>query len=137
MSEVEKYIEERKKRDLEFAENFEEGYVDFKIGIILRQAREAAGLTQEEVARKLNTQKSAISHLGTLPGRNRTFSVTLMATGWALNSASRFSAHFEGRRIRVRLFILLRLLGLMRIPHRRCGRSFGRDSMAELGCSVA
>jgi len=63
MSEVEKYINERKKRDLEFAENFEEGYSEFKIGILLRQAREAAGLTQEEVAKKLNTQKSAISRI--------------------------------------------------------------------------
>ena len=63
MSEVEEYINERKKRDLEFAENFEEGYAEFKIGILLRQAREAAGLTQEEVAKKLKTQKSAISRI--------------------------------------------------------------------------
>jgi len=45
MSEVEKYINERKKRDLEFADNFEEGYSEFKIGILLRQAREAAALS--------------------------------------------------------------------------------------------
>ena len=63
MSDVERYIEKRAKRDEEFAENFEAGYADFKIGVILRRAREAAGLTQEEVARKLQTQKSAISRI--------------------------------------------------------------------------
>ena len=63
MSDVEHYIEKRAERDREFAENFETGYADFKIGVILRQAREAAGLTQEEVARKLQTQKSAISRI--------------------------------------------------------------------------
>ncbi len=63
MSDVEHYIEKRAERDREFVENFEAGYADFKIGVILRQAREAAGLTQEEVARKLQTQKSAISRI--------------------------------------------------------------------------
>ena len=63
MSDVERYIEERAARDSEFAENFEDGYTDFKIGVILRQAREAAGMTQEEVARKLQTKKSAISRI--------------------------------------------------------------------------
>jgi HTH-type transcriptional regulator/antitoxin HipB len=63
MSDVKDYIEKRKERDEEFAANFEEGYADFKIGVILRQAREKAGLTQEEVARRLKTQKSAISRI--------------------------------------------------------------------------
>jgi HTH-type transcriptional regulator / antitoxin HipB len=63
MSDVQRYIQERAKRDNEFAVNFEEGYADFKIGVILRQAREAAGLTQEEVARRLQTKKSAISRI--------------------------------------------------------------------------
>ena len=56
MSDVKRYITERAEHDHEFAVNFEEGYEDFKIGVILRQAREAAGLTQEEVAQKLQTQ---------------------------------------------------------------------------------
>ena len=43
--------------------DFEEGYAEFKVGVILRQAREAAGLTQEEVARRLQTKKSAISRI--------------------------------------------------------------------------
>jgi len=63
MSDVQRYIEKRAKRDKSFAKNLEIGYAEFKIGVILRQAREEAGLTQEEVARRLHTQKSAISRI--------------------------------------------------------------------------
>jgi DNA-binding XRE family transcriptional regulator len=63
MSDLKKYIQKRAERDTEFEENYEVGYADFKIGVILRQAREAAGLTQDEVAERLNTQKSAISRI--------------------------------------------------------------------------
>ena len=47
MSDIKQYIQNRTKRDPDFAENYETGYTDFKIGVILRQAREAAGLTLE------------------------------------------------------------------------------------------
>lgn len=63
MSDLRKYITARKRRDPKFAENFDIGYADFKIGVLLKQARESTGLTQEEVAKKLNTQKSAISRI--------------------------------------------------------------------------
>jgi HTH-type transcriptional regulator / antitoxin HipB len=63
MSDVQRYIEKRAKRDKVFAKNFETGYTEFKIGVVLRQAREKAGLTQEEVAQRLHTQKSAISRI--------------------------------------------------------------------------
>ncbi len=63
MSDVKKYVAERKSRDPEFAENFDIGYADFRIGVLLKQVRESAGLTQEEVAKKLNTRKSAISRI--------------------------------------------------------------------------
>lgn len=63
MSDLKKYIGERKKRDKKFAEGFDEGYEQFKIGVMLRQARESAGLTQEELALKLKTKKSAISRI--------------------------------------------------------------------------
>jgi len=63
MSDLKKYIRERKKRDKEFVKGFDEGYEQFKIGIMLRQAREAAGLTQEELARRLKTKKTAISRI--------------------------------------------------------------------------
>lgn len=63
MSDVKRYIEKRVRSDAEFGEGFEIGYANFRIGVVLRQAREAAGLTQEEVARRLNTTKSAISRI--------------------------------------------------------------------------
>jgi HTH-type transcriptional regulator / antitoxin HipB len=63
MSDLQRYIEQRKNRDPEFAKDFDKGYQDFKIGIMLRQAREEAGLTQEEIASQMNTKKSAISRI--------------------------------------------------------------------------
>ena len=63
MSDLKQYVEKRRAKDAEFAENYETGYLEFKIGVLLRQAREEAGLTQEEVAEKLNTKKSAISRM--------------------------------------------------------------------------
>jgi len=63
MSDLKKYIKERKKRDKEFAKGFDEGYEQFKIGVVLRQAREEAGITQEELARRLKTRKTAISRI--------------------------------------------------------------------------
>ncbi len=63
MSDLKKYIDKRKKKDKKFAEGYDEGYEQFKIGMVLRQAREEAGLTQEELARRLNTKKTAISRI--------------------------------------------------------------------------
>lgn len=63
MSDLKKYIEKCVKSDAAFAEGFESGYSDFKIGVLLRQAREVAGLTQEEVALQIGTKKSAISRI--------------------------------------------------------------------------
>ncbi len=63
MSDVKKYITRRKKKDPEFAENYEIGYQNFKIGVILRQLRKESGITQEELAKKLNTKKSVISRI--------------------------------------------------------------------------
>jgi DNA-binding XRE family transcriptional regulator len=63
MSDLTRYIEARKTTDPAFAEGFDAGYADFKIGVMLRQAREKAGLTQEQVAQRLGTQKSAISRI--------------------------------------------------------------------------
>jgi HTH-type transcriptional regulator/antitoxin HipB len=63
MSDLKKYIADRKKTDKEFSNGFDEGYEQFKIGIVLRQARESAGLTQEELALRLKTKKMAISRI--------------------------------------------------------------------------
>jgi ribosome-binding protein aMBF1 (putative translation factor) len=63
MSDVEKYIARRKKNNPKFADGFEEGYKDFEIGVLLRQAREEAGLTQEQLSELIQTKKTAISRL--------------------------------------------------------------------------
>lgn len=63
MSDLKKYINKRKAMDSEFSADFDEGYQSFKIGVLLKQAREAAGLTQAEIAEKLHTKKSAISRM--------------------------------------------------------------------------
>jgi HTH-type transcriptional regulator / antitoxin HipB len=63
MKTLKKYISNRKKHDPRFARNFDESYEQFKIGVILKIAREEAGLTQEQLAEKLNTKKSAISRI--------------------------------------------------------------------------
>ncbi len=63
MSDLQKYIAERKKRDPDFAKNYDEGFEAFKLGVMLKQARKEAGLTQEELAIKIHTKKSAISRI--------------------------------------------------------------------------
>ena len=63
MDDLDRFIEERKKEDPEFAEGFDEGYQNFKIGVLFKMSREQAGMTQEEVAQKLGTKKSAISRI--------------------------------------------------------------------------
>lgn len=63
MSNLKEYIADRKKTDKAFADGFDVGYEQFKIGVVLRQARESAGLTQEELAARLKTQKTAISRI--------------------------------------------------------------------------
>ena len=62
-NDTEKYIQRRKRADKAFANDFEVGYEQFKIGVMLRQAREEAGVTQECLARMTKTKKSAISRL--------------------------------------------------------------------------
>jgi HTH-type transcriptional regulator/antitoxin HipB len=63
MDDLDKYIEERKKQSPKFKKNFDKGYEQFKIGVLLKQARLEAGYTQEQVAKKLRTKKSAISRI--------------------------------------------------------------------------
>jgi len=63
MDDLDRFIEEQKKVDPEFAEGFDEGYENFKIGVLFKISREKAGMTQEQVAKKLGTHKSAISRI--------------------------------------------------------------------------
>lgn len=63
MDDLNKYIDKRFPKESKSRDSFELGYENFKIGLLLRQAREEAGLTQEEIANILNTKKSAISRI--------------------------------------------------------------------------
>ena len=63
MSDVERYITKWKKRSPKFAKNFESEYEAFEFSVMLRNARERAGITQEMIAKKLRTKKSAISRI--------------------------------------------------------------------------
>jgi ribosome-binding protein aMBF1 (putative translation factor) len=63
MSDLKKYVAKRKTHDPEFAKDYETGYQEFKIGVMLKMARESAGLTQEQLAQQLKTKKSAISRI--------------------------------------------------------------------------
>ncbi len=60
---LDKYIRRRKKIDKTFAEGFDTGYQELKIGYMLRNARTRSGITQDELARRLRTTKSAISRI--------------------------------------------------------------------------
>ncbi|TGN03205.1 helix-turn-helix domain-containing protein [Leptospira dzoumogneensis] len=63
MSDLNKYINKRKKKDPKFAENYETGFTDFKIGLYLRELRIKKGFTQEDLATRLKTKKSVISRM--------------------------------------------------------------------------
>lgn len=63
MSDLEEYIADRNKRDVEFAENFELGYERFKIGTLIKEMRLEQGMTQEQLAERLSTKKSVISRM--------------------------------------------------------------------------
>jgi ribosome-binding protein aMBF1 (putative translation factor) len=51
------------KRGTKKREELESGYENFKIGLLIHDARKAKGLTQEELAIKVGTTKSYISKL--------------------------------------------------------------------------
>ena len=63
MSGLPQYLKKSRKSDPAFVESFDTGCKHFKIGVVLKQAREEAGLTQAELASRLNTKKSAISRI--------------------------------------------------------------------------
>ena len=58
-----------------------------KVGALLRQAREKAGLTQEQVAERLSTKKSAISRIENSAGSMRLSALEryARAIGWHLS----------------------------------------------------
>jgi HTH-type transcriptional regulator/antitoxin HipB len=63
MSDLQKYKNKRMAKDPEFWKNYEEKFETFKLGVLLKQARVDAGMTQEQIANELNTTKSVISRM--------------------------------------------------------------------------
>jgi HTH-type transcriptional regulator/antitoxin HipB len=63
MSDLKKYINKRKASNPDFADGFDEGYENIRIGVVLKQARLQAGLTQADIANAIGTRKAAISRL--------------------------------------------------------------------------
>jgi HTH-type transcriptional regulator / antitoxin HipB len=57
------FIDEQKASSSGFAKGYDEGYRNFRVSVMLRQARLNAGMSQIEVAQKLKTHKSAISRI--------------------------------------------------------------------------
>jgi len=90
MSDLKKYIDKRKNQDPDFWKHFDESFETFKLGVLLKQARKEAGMTQEQIARELKTTKSVISRM-----ENH-------ATDIRLSTLEKF-AKALGRRIKVSL----------------------------------
>ena len=63
MSDLRKYVDKRKSKDVDFAIDFDEGYSEFKLSEVLKQLRKEAGVTQDDLAQMLDTHKTAISRL--------------------------------------------------------------------------
>lgn len=63
MSDLQKYKKKRMKQDPEFWSGYNERLETFTLGILLKQARLDAGLTQDEIAKRLKTTKSVISRM--------------------------------------------------------------------------
>ncbi len=63
MSDIEKFISERKARSPQAWANFEDNYGKFAIGMLLAEHREKSGLTLSQFAKRVKMQKTALSRL--------------------------------------------------------------------------
>ena len=63
MSDLQKYKNRRMKKDPAFWKDYDKRFETFKLGVLLKQARIEAGMTQEQIAQQLQTTKSVISRM--------------------------------------------------------------------------
>ena len=63
MSDLQKYKNKWMEKDPAFWKDYDERFETFKLGVLLKQARVEAGMTQEQIARELKTTKSVISRM--------------------------------------------------------------------------
>lgn len=63
MSDIDRYVDSRTLRAPQFATIVEQEYENLRIGELIRQLRQDHHMTQEELANRLGTTKSAISRL--------------------------------------------------------------------------
>lgn len=57
---LDRYIARRKAKDAEFAAAYDSEQAEWEIGQLLSKSRESAGLTQEALAQKIGSTRSAI-----------------------------------------------------------------------------
>ena len=62
-SDLDRSVRKWKKKNPDLSVTFDDGYESFKIGALLKQAREDAGLSQTELAEMIETKRTAISRL--------------------------------------------------------------------------
>jgi hypothetical protein len=60
LTDLRRYARARAARDRKFAEGLESGYEDFKLGVLIRHAREEAGPMQEEVANRPDNESAPL-----------------------------------------------------------------------------
>ena len=63
MSDLQKYKKKRMAEHPDSWEDYEKRFETFKLGVLLKQARVEAGLTQKQIADELKTTKSVISRM--------------------------------------------------------------------------
>ena len=63
MSDLQKYKAKRMKKNPENWEDYDKRFNTFTLGVLLKQARQNAGFTQDQIAKKLKTTKSVVSRI--------------------------------------------------------------------------
>lgn len=63
MKSFQTYKQHRTRQNPEFWNDYQERFETFKLGVLVKQAREDAGLTREDIAEQLHTSKAIVSRM--------------------------------------------------------------------------